>query len=185
MKFNHIVSLGFYCGVSQELEKMGLREESFPFDWVISNLKTVNELIENKFDLLFDSDYLYRDENFSYIVKHKKYNFDFYHDFDKDKTIEEQIDLVRAKYNRRIIRFYELLNSLEQVLFVCYINDELSEISNQITKLITILNQYNLTYRIVFVKNSDIVLNPLPNDLHILYFFDTEKVRMTVLIVGS
>jgi len=176
MKFNHIVSLGFYCGVSQELQRLGLREESFPFDWVISDLKSVNELIENKFDLLFDSDYLYRDKNYSYIVKHENYNFDFYHDFDKDKTIEEQIDLVRAKYNRRITRFYDLLNSSGLVLFVCYLNDsELSEIPNQISKLITILNRYNLTYRIIFVKNHGTILSPIPDDIHILHFFDTEK----------
>lgn len=177
MRFNHIVSLGFFCGVSQELEKIGIREAYLPFDWVISNLKTVNELIENKFDLLFNTDYLYRDENYQYIVKHKNYNFDFYHDFDIGKTIEEQIERVRSKYNKRITRFYELLNSSETILFVCYINDSELEMTNEILKLITILNQYNLIYRIIFIKNHETILNPIPEDIHILHFFNTEKYK--------
>lgn len=179
MKFDYIVSLGFFCGVGQELERMGFREESFPFDWVISNLKTVNELIENKFEGLFDLDYLYKNEFLTNEVKHKKYIFNFYHDFNKDKNIEQQLNKVQLKYERRIKRFYDLLNSSKSVLFVCYINDADPignvEIPNQISKLISLLNQYKLNYKIIFIKNRELILNLIPNDEHILNIFDVEK----------
>ncbi len=178
MKFDYIVSLGFFCGVAQELERKGFREKSFPFDWVISNLKTVNDLIENKFNGLFDLNYLYKNEEFTDEVKHKKYIFNFYHDFDKNKTIEKQIDKVQLKYERRIKRFYNLLNSSHAVLFVCYINDADPignvDMPNQIIKLVNLLNQYKLNYKIIFIKNRELILNSVSDDEHIL-IFDTEK----------
>lgn len=35
-KFKHYISLGFFCAPAMELEKRGLRNESLPFDWLIS-----------------------------------------------------------------------------------------------------------------------------------------------------
>ena len=46
----NIVSLGCFCSAAMELERIGLRNCSLPFDWVISgNLNLMLDLIENNF----------------------------------------------------------------------------------------------------------------------------------------
>ncbi len=35
-KFEHVISLGFFCSPALELKKLGFRDASYPFDWVIS-----------------------------------------------------------------------------------------------------------------------------------------------------
>lgn len=35
--FKHIISLGHFCGVAQELERLGLRDASYPFEWLITS----------------------------------------------------------------------------------------------------------------------------------------------------
>lgn len=49
--YKSVVSLGFFCGPSQELERIGLRSYSLPFDWLITeDFKVVLSLIENNFE---------------------------------------------------------------------------------------------------------------------------------------
>ena len=43
------ISLGYFCSVASELERYGLRGESYPFDWVISDFGGVVEAIQNNF----------------------------------------------------------------------------------------------------------------------------------------
>ena len=57
------ISLGYFCSVASELEKLGLRTESSPFDWVISDFEGVLLAIQNNF-----SDYL----NYSFLAQNKQ-----------------------------------------------------------------------------------------------------------------
>lgn len=36
--YQNYISLGYFCGVAQDLEKLGLRNTSSPFDWCITDL---------------------------------------------------------------------------------------------------------------------------------------------------
>ncbi|HXK50786.1 MAG TPA: DUF1796 family putative cysteine peptidase, partial [Clostridiales bacterium] len=92
MKYKYIISLGHFCSVASELERKGYRNYSLPFDWVITTLGSVNALIENNFSDLLKCTYLYRDPKYNYIVKHKGYGFDFYHDFKVNNEIQCQIE---------------------------------------------------------------------------------------------
>ena len=38
-EYKHFISLGYFCSVAMELERFGLRSESGPFDWVISDMR--------------------------------------------------------------------------------------------------------------------------------------------------
>jgi hypothetical protein len=44
-----IFSLGFRCSSSAILKNLGLKEESFPFDWLISRLSVIRHCIEDNF----------------------------------------------------------------------------------------------------------------------------------------
>lgn len=46
----HYISLGYFCSIAMELERLGLRSESSPFDWLISDFEGVIHAIENHFE---------------------------------------------------------------------------------------------------------------------------------------
>ena len=50
ISFSHFISLGYFCSVALELERVGLRSASSPFDWLVSDFSGVIDLIENHFD---------------------------------------------------------------------------------------------------------------------------------------
>ncbi len=123
-KFEHIISLGHFCGVAQELERLGLRDASYPFDWLITQRSAAEELIENRFEDFLTYDLLYQDSQHPGIYRNKRYGFgvSFYHDFSAFIPLKEQLDAVTQKYNRRIHRFYDAIR--EPTLFIRYINNE-------------------------------------------------------------
>jgi hypothetical protein len=118
------ISLGSDCSVAYNLQCLGYRDFSFPFDWIIS--KNIIDVLSNDFANFLNVNFLkvagktsfsHIDENFSEIdenlcsmlrVKHKKYaGVEFLHDF-HDLNLED-IDNVVEKYNRRIERFYKVM----------------------------------------------------------------------------
>ena len=120
--YKHYISLGYFCSVALELERFGLRDASYPFDWIISDIKSVFECIENNFESILDINLLSQSQNEHKNYKNIKYGFYFFHDFDKYIPLSSQLDVVKKKYNRRIERFYNAIK--EPTLFIRYISDE-------------------------------------------------------------
>lgn len=121
-RFTHFISLGYFCGVARDLEKMGLRSVSLPFDWCISDYQGVIKAIEDKFELFLERDYLVQDKVSRNHYLNTIYNIWFYHDFSEYKSLDEQMDQVREKYSRRIKRFLKDIQS--PTLFIRYISNE-------------------------------------------------------------
>lgn len=90
-----------------------------------------------------------------------KYDIHFYHDFDKYKTLEAQLEDIDNKYRRRINRFYEVIKS--KTLFVRYISskEECVYIEENLLEILEVLRRYNQENDIIFVANDDIVSNKL------------------------
>jgi hypothetical protein len=96
-----IIPIGVDCGLATLLKKSGIRNCSFPFDWVVS-YSGVSKIISNNF------------ENFLHDVNsdkiNKTYDLCFYHN-----TFPEDYD----KMTRRINRLLDLLNNTEdEVIFI-------------------------------------------------------------------
>ena len=68
------ISLGYFCSVASELEKLGLRTESSPFDWVISDLEGVISNIQNCFVDYLDYNFLSQEVYNHAIYTNTKYN---------------------------------------------------------------------------------------------------------------
>lgn len=49
-----IISLGYRCSVAGILKKLGLKHESFPFDWLVSRLPVIQHCIEDDFKEFFN-----------------------------------------------------------------------------------------------------------------------------------
>ena len=104
-KYKNFISPGYFCEVAKDLEKLGLRNVSSPFDWCISDFEGILKLIENKFEDFMAYDNMAQSSNIRENYMDTKYGIYFFHDFSKYKTFEEQYYKVKEKYQRRIKRF--------------------------------------------------------------------------------
>ena len=156
-KFDYIISLGFSCHVAESLDSMFYRDHSYPFDWVISDMKTINDLIENNYFDLFNIRYLYRNSSDDNIIKHKKYSIDFYHDFSGSIELSAQVQKVREKYFRRIKHFNNVRKSKKRILFIRYLKnkqdsgDEMIEIE----RFINIMKKDTTSFRMLLISNNN------------------------------
>ena len=118
-EYVHFISLGYCCAIAEELERNGLREASLPFDWQITDFQGVITAIDNSFDRYLDYEELLQNVTYPQYYMDKRYNCQFYHDFDKYRSLKQQIGFVKEKYDRRIKRLYRFIS--EPTLFIRYI----------------------------------------------------------------
>ena len=157
-KYYNLIPIGYSCDVALELECMGLRTKSYPFDWIISDLQSFLILLSNNFEDFINVNFLYKNNKYlskTYVVSHKKYNIEFYHDFYREKSISEQINSVYAKYYRRINRLYEDIKLPS--LFIHYIKDidDYYFIKKNYKKIDNFIKSYNRLNKIIFISNDN------------------------------
>ena len=156
MKYNNIISLGYFCSTAMEIERLGLRSASYPFDWIVSeDFENVINLIENNFEGFLKKENLIYDKfNFKYIDKETK--IAFFHDFSEKNDFDSDFEQVKCKYARRIERFY---NTIKQpTLLIRYISDqnEYNYIAENYNNISELFKTYNSNNEIVFVSNDTI-----------------------------
>lgn len=156
-RYKNIVSLGFFCGPSQELERIGLRSFSLPFDWLITeDFQVVLSLIETHFEGFLNEENLEQE-----IGVNPKYYYDtrqkihFYHDFSASVELRNQLPMVKQKYGRRIERFYKIIS--EPCLFIryCFSKEEYCWVCEHIEQIRTSLKRYDKYNEIIFVCNQE------------------------------
>ena len=155
--YKSVVSLGFFCGPSQELERIGLRSYSLPFDWLITeDFKVVLSLIENNFESFLQEETLEQEKEVN-----SKYYYDteqgihFYHDFSASINLPDQLQSVKEKYARRINRFYEIISKPTLFIRYCHSKEECRWVCENKDSIESLLKQYNSHNEIVFVSNSE------------------------------
>ena len=129
------IGLGEVCTVAAALQRFELRNAAYPFDWIISHYPSLISVLENDFQDFLDPEYLsVRDDNKGII---NKYGLVFVHDFPtnhyvgdvetQDNPIAESVlhpDWIRflpevqRKYERRIQRLRDIVNSDKKVYFI-------------------------------------------------------------------
>ena len=86
--YEHIVSLGWYCGTASAMSENGFRETSGPFDWMFSDLSAVLFYLDKHFVGFLDENQLEvisekkfrnkKEQGENYTLYIEKYNFIFY-----------------------------------------------------------------------------------------------------------
>lgn len=173
-KYESVISLGYFCSVAIELEKMGIRNFSTPFDWLITDWFGIERAFKTKFKDFLNYDNLIQDEEFRGHYKDNNYNFCFFHDFSEYKSLDSQIYTVREKYDRRIKRLFEKIT--KPTLFIRYINtekgtNELDYIKNNYESIINMFRKYNTQNDILFIVDEKYKNADIPN----LYFVKVEN----------
>lgn len=174
MPVSHIIPLGFFCSPTEWLIQLGMRQDSYPFDWVICSMAAVNHLIETHFEDLFDLADLSCEINDHCVVTHQSYFFQSFHDFSKNWDLERQVSKVKAKYAHRIADFYNVLKSGQPVLFLRYLQPEVDEAA-QIDRFIALIRTYTLNFKLLLLYNTDTTLGQIHQPDFILKCFEVEK----------
>ena len=116
----YVCSLGLFCHTSSFIKRNRLKIESYPFDWIFSDLSNVIHCIENNFKIFLDKSY-YININLT-ACGHTFYNNKMW--WHHNPLINE------SDYNyylRCIIRFKKLLLKQEHKLFiVMYVNQDIT-----------------------------------------------------------
>ena len=124
--FRYVVSLGYNCEVSNSFLESQLRDSAYPFDWIFSKMWKINETMKTKFSNFFLQENLIVAKYKKNPAKEKDNGFTYVHDgayeiLSKDIT---EYAKVKEKYNRRIVRLLNILDSGEPVLFVRAVYDD-------------------------------------------------------------
>ena len=150
-RFDRIVSLGSFCSVAMELEKKGLREASYPFDWMISDrLEEILHLMQNDFADFLNPAFIHS-EHRKEVCFNEKTGMHFYHDFNGNDTIEAQIPALKEKYERRIRRFYSDISSPTLFVRYCIRPEDEEYIRNKREAILKYLKTFNSENSILYV----------------------------------
>lgn len=118
--YDTFIGLGGSCQTAHQLNVNKLKGPTLPFDWVVSPFSSVHALIQNEFADWLDKEHLVlaQDDEVGWYIHDQKYRIRFLHDFPLDPEFVRGYDVARSKYERRIRRLLELLQSDKRVLFV-------------------------------------------------------------------
>lgn len=118
--------MGYSCGASLALRAAGLQFASLPFDWLsVPSVLAAARLVESDFDRWFEAEDLElcnvirKGWVYAKLFRNRRTHFGFAHDFHGDDDFATCYPVVRAKYERRISRLYELMGKARRILIVC------------------------------------------------------------------
>lgn len=157
IKYENIISLGWFCGPAQEIERWGGRDVSFPFDWLLTkDFSKVLAMIENDFEGWMKYDALYQGKNHLGWYEDIENKFVFVHDFLSYKSLDKQYESVYKKYSRRITRFIDEIK--KPTLFIRYIMDqkEADFIAENYAQIEETIKKHCRFNKIVYISNVGI-----------------------------
>jgi hypothetical protein len=191
MSFNYL-TIGYDCSPASALKDLNLREFALPFDWVVSNIKSLQKCFETNF-VDFHKKLVF---NYNKTRLIDYYGFQFPHDYplthmtnfennvgegvfgeERGKFITEKwsdyYDTVLDKYNRRIERFKNIINDTKPIIVLCRYNTkdvlELQELFIKYYKNnnIYFVNSCNEIFENDYIKNIYTEKDNKWNDINI------------------
>lgn len=120
--YDEVVSLGYNCQVTWQLEANGMRKVAYPLDWVVTPYESLLYFISQRGAGFLNQNQLsvigpYSGDESRLHVIDSVYGIETYHDFLSLPPLSNYAE-IKAKYDRRIERLFALLNSKKRVLFV-------------------------------------------------------------------
>lgn len=154
-RYEYVVSLGSFCGPALELRRYGLREASYPFDWVVINVEALVQVLERRFTGFLQWDAMVPHPILPHVVRDSHSCVDFHHDFDHTRDLEVQCDSVLQRYQRRIDRFYA--SAANRTLFVLYLvsDADYAYLDANFTRLMELLRGLNPGNDLILIANSN------------------------------
>jgi hypothetical protein len=162
------LTMGHDCSPAGVLRELHLREFALPFDWIVSNISTIQTCLEDNFNKFHTN--LKFNHNKTRLID--AYGFQFPHDYPLINTSieldelgegnigeeagkhitdnwKEYYTIVKEKYNRRIERFNEIITSKNPVIVLCRYN------TVDVLKLQSMFLKYYNKENIYFINSSN------------------------------
>lgn len=148
-----IVSLGDGCMTARAARYNCLRDTAYPFDWMITSMQSLMKAFDDDFNQILLPDQTFEREDNKAVID--GYGLVFIHDFATVKNSQtpidgeimpvhalvsnwrDSIDIVRAKFKRRLQKLLTLLHSGQPVALVRYGDID----RNQAKQLVSMLKQ--------------------------------------------
>lgn len=158
------IGLGSNCSITYQLNKYGLRINSYPFDWVKITLQQLINVLENNFVDYIDSIQIKKisslhpqlDENnfemnTNSIIATNIYRIKFAHEFIDKYEFEE----FKNKLQTRIDRFKNLSSIGYKIKFIRIETSVIKDtFYSNIIRLLSLLDKIVLEYELVLIINS-------------------------------
>lgn len=124
------ISLGTYCAIANALKYNGIRNQAYPFDWLVIPFDGLYKVLDSDFEF-----FLSNKNTLQILDKDKRFVVDastdiyYGHDFPTEGgrinanvvgDFLSYFDRVKEKYTRRINRLKMVLNSSKRVMFFRY-----------------------------------------------------------------
>jgi hypothetical protein len=145
-------SLGPQCHSSNILKRLEIKKESYPFDWIFSNLKNVEHMIKDDFKIFLDEQY-YTNRDLETKTQTHSYYFE-----NGGSMFNHHNPLNKIHYDyfvRCVNRFNTLLIEKQNKLFVLtYINLEINSftsIQKKIKEFKKFFDTYVSNYRLLVI----------------------------------
>lgn len=160
VKYKHVISLGWFCSVAEEIDKLGLRNASYPFDWILSDFKTVFDVIEGVCVDYLDAEQLVQDDKIKNFYSHRNRKcLTFVHDVNPYLDYQREIEKAEKKYARRLERLRHDMR--EPSIFLRYIMDseEYQVIVEKRKEIENWIKSYHPDNQIIFIANEELGKN--------------------------
>lgn len=147
---NHVCSIGPLCRSSKLIKTSKLKLESYPFDWIFSNLDMIQHCIKDNFKIFLDKQYYTRNIN----DKNKKTKqVHIYYYPNKTTMFNHRNPLINDHYDyyiRCVNRFKMLLGNKNNKLFIYFGSID----ENKIIEFNNNLKKYTCNYRILVINSK-------------------------------
>lgn len=156
--YKRVISLGWFCGTASEIKRIGLRDASYPFDWLITyDFSTIITMVDRGERFHFYNEEMFQYQNDASKWYNSRYVVSSFHDFSPFKKVKEQLDIVEEKYERRAGRFYNAI--CDKTIFIRYIKDvhEKKYILTHAKEIEQVLKRYNSENRIIYIANMELM----------------------------
>lgn len=162
MKF---CSIGTYCQSAECLVRYGLKEESYPFDWMFSSFDMIKHCIEDDFKSFLDKSQYYDiqkpEGHIDNLCGHTLYSpmINFSDQGVKGCTFPHRdplnIEEDHQYYIRSVDRFRKLIKSDEEKVFIMFLKDfhfkDLNDALRQSTVFVNFLNRHIKNFNLIIV----------------------------------
>lgn len=112
------VSLGQNCSTSWYLKQLGLKKESFPFDWIFSSPEIIRHCINDNFDRFLDKKLIYQHPSGN-SAGHQYYHSKMFNHRNPLKSNEDYL-----YYDRCCERFLRLMGDSSNIVYVITLINE-------------------------------------------------------------
>jgi len=188
----NFLTIGFDCSPAAALRNVNLRKYALPFDWIQTNVYSIQKCFETNFEKFHLNLHL----NYSKTRLIDEYGNQFPHDYplndtpvemdeigegviseERDKIISNEwinyYTIVKEKYDRRILRFINIVNDAKPIIVLSrYSTKDVFQIQNLFVKYYNKCNIYfiNSTSEVFEnnnIKNINTEKNGIWNDTNI------------------